>query len=854
MCGAHGSRRRRVRCPRSRHPTLKLTRWHSKSQTAIEFCWRWCEEKPHFSIFWIYAASIQTFDDAYEQLAGRLGLEHLSPGSSRTNLRHGVRNWLDDNPDWLMVIDNADTYGNFFGDSDGGVEGAISDALPLPRPGSAMILYTSRHARIGAELTEHHHLRINNLSPEDSKSLLYKKLVTRISDESAVALLQALEYLPMSIAHAAAYLNFTKISIQEYLRRVENDADFLELLDSNHVNVGRRHAKAPLSVVKVLLTTLDLLTLHNARAANLLYFMVCLDRQNITAATSIQAIGERTNRQRKACAIELPKSQTELESAIAELESLALITRRDEGHSFAMHRLVQATITQRMSTRQIYVAYLLLCAHCTMELYWQGISSLLARLNSVHLISVHLIDASHIIPHDQETQQSLASYPRGVRVGLSLLCRLGVFSHTRDKDLAGTKRQVAWLKYICLLPMEAILAAAKYDLEVGGIFPPPKFQTLHIMANLCAQKSFEQLERLSLQIIKEGTAHSLSMVAAKYYLARAIANIELDPESTSITRRSAGDLLREASEAADAMQFDGSSSRYHYHHLLINIYLEAGDYGKAIKLQERACEELASIFGPKDLDVLGYRTLLAELKGPKDVTRQELRGLELDLQEMHDRMHNPQDAHSIDDRGALIAINHLSRAKVLNCRKIQKDLTSQTIDRDVASSAAFTDAERILNESLVQMDEFHGMFSISTTRKVHQVHGLFKDFGSPRAASDFAFKRANAMLTQLSAYKDLSDDNAPVIEESIKLFVQHDSVRPLCEKILFTFVRHLQTQRSSRTIDGTTQTSWSPLEVLHAIRDHSKQTATLTRATKVVKHQAVCDECNKVWCLSETHS
>ena len=212
---------------------MQLTSCHSKSQTAIEFCWRWLEEKPAFSIFWIYAASVQTFDAAYAELARKLRLPCSSPGSSKDDVRDGVKDWLEDNSDWLMVIDNADTYGDFLGTADGEVEGTIRDALPLPRPGSAMILYTSRHARIGEELTEHHHLHINNLSTDDSKRLLTNKLGTSISDEHAFALLEALEYLPMSIAHAAAYLKFTKIPIQQYLRRVGNDDDLLDLLGSH---------------------------------------------------------------------------------------------------------------------------------------------------------------------------------------------------------------------------------------------------------------------------------------------------------------------------------------------------------------------------------------------------------------------------------------------------------------------------------------------------------------------------------------------------------------------------------------------------------------------------------------------
>ena len=285
-----------------------------------------------------------------------------------------------------MVIDNADTYGDFFGNAEGEVYDAIKDALPLPRPGSAMILYTSRHARIGEELTEHHNLHIDNLSVHESRRLLITKLGTSISNEHASALLEALEYLPMSIAHAAAYLKFSKIPIQQYLVLVKNDANFLDLLGSHHVHVGRRDGKAPRSVVKVILTTLDLFTLHNEHAANLLYFMACLDRQNIPAAITSFAIDKRTASKRRSLAIELPESQAELESAIGELESLALITRRVEGQSFTLHRLVHVTMSHCMMADRTQTAYLLLCANCLIESLFPGVSILMMHYEDESLV------------------------------------------------------------------------------------------------------------------------------------------------------------------------------------------------------------------------------------------------------------------------------------------------------------------------------------------------------------------------------------------------------------------------------------------------------------------------------------
>ena len=218
----------------------------------------------------------------------------------------------------------------------------------------------------------------------DSKTLLYNKLGTLVADGLAVELLEALEYLPMSIAHAAMYLNFTKISIQEYLDRIKNDADLLALLESQHVSVGRKDSKSSRSVIKVSLTTLDLLTLQNEHAANLLGFVTCISRQSISVAVVRLTIGERKTDQRREYAIELPTSLTELDNAVGELEYLALISHHVDEQSFSIHRHVQAIITQRMSVSRTPILNLLLCAHCVQELCFPSASTLLAGHHNWH--------------------------------------------------------------------------------------------------------------------------------------------------------------------------------------------------------------------------------------------------------------------------------------------------------------------------------------------------------------------------------------------------------------------------------------------------------------------------------------
>ena len=756
-------------------------------------------------------------------------------------MRDGVKDWLEENSNWLMVIDNADTYGDFLGTADGEVEDTIRDALPLPRPGSAMILYTSRHARIGEELTEHHHLHINNLSTDDSKRLLANKLGTSISDEHACALLEALEYLPMSIAHAAAYLKFTKIPVQQYLRRVGNDDDLLDLLGSHHVHVGRRDGKAPRSVVKVILTTLDLLTLHNAHAAHLLYFMACLDRQNIPAAITSLAICDHTASRRKLLAIELPRSQAELESAIGELESLALISHRTRGQSYTLHRLVHVTINRCMAADRTQAAYLQLCAHCLMESLFPGVDILMA-----HYVDGSLISAQQ--PGFEQAQQSLAKYPSGFRIGLRFLCQLGLFVYADDdrpevRDL--TSRKNYWLRYICLLPLEAILAAAKCDLGPDGRPLLARRRSVQAMADLTAQGSFEQLENLALHTVENSAAHSVSMIAAKVYLARAVAGMKSMMCQHPITARSVPVLLREAEEEADRLPFEQSDSPHIYYDYcsLATIFIEAGRYARAVLLQERVCDGLATIFGSMDLDVLAYRVDLAELKGPHAVDHEELDELEQSLTTWHDRMGGK---HDLADRETLLAIDYIGRVKVLSCRKLFTSGDNPAQHDSEAFPVVVDDTERILKDALLRSEKLAGVLDLATSQKTKQIYAFLTAMRSLEAAGDFAFERATALLEAISNHTLLSVSSASIIVDSLKLFVQHDRVRPICESILFTLLRNAQAQRSCHNMETTSHMMWTTLELLQATRAQGPDVNPLIQATRLFRHHAICDRCIQV--------
>jgi hypothetical protein len=217
-----------------------------------------------------------------------------------------------------------------------------------------------------------------------------------VSMEEANKLLQAIEYLPMTICHAAAYIEFTGISIEAYLSRLETERGLLEVMDRQDVDTGRRDHRAPRSVVKALLVTYDLLERHNKLAAHLFYLFACFDRLAIPASI-ISTLSDTTIEQMVDSDIKLPSdlhmecicipdSQIELECAIGDLMRLSLIIRTSDNQSYTMHRLVQAATTHRLVDEDVLRPFLWLSGLCLLRVTLPYSLELAVRLGPVEAL------------------------------------------------------------------------------------------------------------------------------------------------------------------------------------------------------------------------------------------------------------------------------------------------------------------------------------------------------------------------------------------------------------------------------------------------------------------------------------
>lgn len=116
------------------------------------------------------------------------------------------------------------------------------------------------------------------------------------------------------------------------------------------------------------------------------------------------------------------------------------------------------------------------------------------------------------------------------------------------------------------------------------------------------------------------------------------------------------------------------------------------------------------------------------------------------------------------------------------------------------------------------MEELGGVLDPATAQKTKQIYGFLTAMRPLGTAGHFALVRATAFLEATLNCTLLSVGCASVIVDSVKLFVLHNRVRPICERILLTLLRNLEAQRGRRNIQSTSHVMWSTLELLQATR------------------------------------
>ena len=202
-----------------------------------------------------------------------------------------------------------------------GRSGGMARHIPHNSHGSVII--TTRDARVGRKLANGEEpIHVSHMTMQEAKVMMRSRVLESCCESDLERILYSLEFLPLAITQAAAFVTETQITLSKYL-------DLLEVDDSSVLSKEfddrRRDFETTNSVIQTWKLSFDQIRRQNPRAADILSLMAVLDRQGLHSFLF------RNPKEHKA----------EFLAALGILQSFSLISTEKGGRVFEMHRLVQ---------------------------------------------------------------------------------------------------------------------------------------------------------------------------------------------------------------------------------------------------------------------------------------------------------------------------------------------------------------------------------------------------------------------------------------------------------------------------------------------------------------------------------
>jgi tetratricopeptide (TPR) repeat protein len=295
-----------------------------KTQVALQFAYSVKKDCPEFSVFWIPALSMEMFEQACAEIARALGIRQSQ--ESKEDIRELLQQRLSAKTagKWLLIVDNADDLDLLYGTEQ--TEGLLDF---FPQNDDGLTIFTTRHYEVAQSVANSDVIEVGRMEKQEAIDLLEKSLVREspfYSYEIVMNFLTELEYLPLAITQAAAYINTNKSSISEYLQLLKKtDQDAIAIM-SSEFNDNTRYKNSANAIARTWMITFDQILKHDPVAADLLTFISCIEWKAIPYSI-LPAV----------------PPEARMVSAIGTLCSYSFLAKRDD-EKLDMHRLVHLAV------------------------------------------------------------------------------------------------------------------------------------------------------------------------------------------------------------------------------------------------------------------------------------------------------------------------------------------------------------------------------------------------------------------------------------------------------------------------------------------------------------------------------
>ncbi|KIX95161.1 uncharacterized protein Z520_09077 [Fonsecaea multimorphosa CBS 102226] len=253
-----------------------------KTNLALEFAWSLRAKSPDVSIFWVHASDAINFENGYAEIARHLEISSMA--ELQTDLKHLVKQRLSQENfgPWLLIIDNVDDFGRFFGDKATDASNRLYSFVPQSSQGCTLI--TTRSKKVALKFSRSYHVEIPCLDQEGALTLLetlLEPLPSALDRTLACSLMDRLDHLPLAIAQATAYINLNRIDVSDYVALLDDKEEMVfELLDEDFEDeVLAPEAKR--SIISTWRITFESIARHSPLAQEYLAIIACIDSKII---------------------------------------------------------------------------------------------------------------------------------------------------------------------------------------------------------------------------------------------------------------------------------------------------------------------------------------------------------------------------------------------------------------------------------------------------------------------------------------------------------------------------------------------------------------------------------------------
>ncbi|KAI6355491.1 hypothetical protein MCOR31_011187 [Pyricularia oryzae] len=263
-----------------------------KTQLALELAYLAKSQHSQKSIFWVQASSKETFEQSYRQIARAL---QIPDEIVREDPRKAVLENLgsDAAVPWLMVVDNADDESILFPQPN---SPGLFHCLPWNSRG--LMVFTTRVRDVANRVARSCTIDLREMDSSEALDL-FKRSVTgsaQSRDDSVMAtLLEKLDYIPLAISQAAAYIDRNKTPLRTYLNIfTRREEDMAKLMHREYIDETDYRGSLPKAVATTWHVSFDKIYVSDQDAARLLRFISFIEPKGIPRSILPHAEDEST--------------------------------------------------------------------------------------------------------------------------------------------------------------------------------------------------------------------------------------------------------------------------------------------------------------------------------------------------------------------------------------------------------------------------------------------------------------------------------------------------------------------------------------------------------------------------------